>query len=145
MKLQSDPTVIYGLTKGYSLGRGIRESELAAPTPYNTYVVAGLPPTPICNPGKASIAAVLHPQPSNDLYFVANGTGGHVFTGSIAQHEENVAKWRQIEKATEVSQNPASPTPQSGDASAAKPPAAERSRSSPKAHRKHLRTRRVRF
>jgi UPF0755 protein len=99
MKLQSDPTIIYGLTKGYPLGRGIRESELATPTPYNTYVVVGLPPTPICNPGKASIAAVLHPEVSSDLYFVANGTGGHVFTSSIAQHEENVAKWRQIERA----------------------------------------------
>lgn len=99
MKLQSDPTIIYGLTKGYPLGRGIRESELAAPTPYNTYVIAGLPPTPICNPGKASIEAVLKPKSSSDLYFVANGTGGHVFTSSIAQHEENVAKWRQIEKA----------------------------------------------
>ena len=99
MKLQSDPTIIYGLTKGYPLGRGIRESELTAPTPYNTYVVAGLPPTPICNPGKASVVAVLHPEVSSDLYFVANGTGGHVFTSSIAQHEENVAKWRQIERA----------------------------------------------
>ncbi len=145
MKLQSDPTVIYGLTKGYPLGRGIRESELAAPTPYNTYVVTGLPPTPICNPGKASIAAVLHPQPSNDLYFVADGTGGHVFTGSIAQHEQNVAKWRQIEKATEASQNPAVPMPQSAGANAAKAPTANRSRSSPKAHRRHLRIRRVRF
>jgi UPF0755 protein len=109
MKLQSDPTIIYGLTRGYPLGRGIRESELAAPMPYNTYVVAGLPPTPICNPGKASIAAVLHPQVSGDLYFVANGTGGHVFTSSITEHEENVAKWRQIEKATAAPPAPAAP------------------------------------
>jgi UPF0755 protein len=98
MKLQSDPTIIYGITHGYPLGRGIRQSEVAAATPYNTYVVAGLPPTPICNPGKDSIAAVLQPENSNDLYFVANGTGGHVFTSSIAEHEKNVARWRQIER-----------------------------------------------
>lgn len=100
MKLQSDPTIIYGITKGYPLGRGIRESEIAAATPYNTYVVSGLPPTPICNPGKDSIAAVLQPETSNDLYFVANGTGGHVFTASISQHEQNVARWRQIQRAS---------------------------------------------
>ena len=98
MKLQSDPTVIYGLTKGYPLGRGIRVSELQAATPYNTYVISGLPPTPICNPGKASLQAVLRPEDSADLYFVANGTGGHVFTSSIHEHEKNVARWRQIEQ-----------------------------------------------
>jgi UPF0755 protein len=97
MKLQSDPTIIYGISKGYPLGRGIRESELNGYTPYNTYVIGGLPPTPICNPGKNSIAAVLNPEDSNDLYFVANGTGGHSFTPSIAEHERNVARWRQIE------------------------------------------------
>jgi UPF0755 protein len=97
MKLQSDPTIIYGLTKGYPLGRGIRESELTRATPFNTYVIDGLPPTPICNPGKDSIAAVLAPAVSNDLYFVADGTGGHVFSDNIAEHERNVAKWRQIE------------------------------------------------
>ncbi|MGD0190099.1 MAG: endolytic transglycosylase MltG [Rhizomicrobium sp.] len=99
MKLESDPTIIYGLTKGYPLGRGIRESELHGYTPYNTYAISGLPPTPICNPGKDAIAAVLDPATSNDLYFVANGTGGHSFTPSIAEHERNVAKWRQIENA----------------------------------------------
>jgi UPF0755 protein len=97
MKLQSDPTIIYGITKGYPLGRRIRESEITRPTPYNTYAITGLPPTPICNPGKDAIAAVLDPDVSNDLYFVADGTGGHVFTDNIAQHERNVAKWRQIE------------------------------------------------
>jgi len=100
MKLQSDPTIIYGISKGYPLGRGIRESELNGFTPYNTYVIAGLPPTPICNPGKDAIAAVLNPEVSKDLYFVADGTGGHVFTASIAEHQKNVAKWRQIENAT---------------------------------------------
>jgi UPF0755 protein len=99
MKLQSDPTIIYGISKGYPLGRGIRESEVIGLTPYNTYVIAGLPPTPICNPGKDAIAAVLNPETSNDLYFVADGTGGHVFTASIAEHQKNVARWRQIENA----------------------------------------------
>ncbi|MGO8713787.1 MAG: endolytic transglycosylase MltG [Rhizomicrobium sp.] len=97
MKLQSDPTIIYGLTRGYPLGRGIRQSELDRATPYNTYAIDGLPPTPICNPGKDSIAAVLAPDGSNDLYFVADGTGGHVFSDNIADHERNVAKWRRIE------------------------------------------------
>jgi UPF0755 protein len=97
MKLQSDPTIIYGLTKGYPLGRGIRESELLGATPYNTYVIAGLPPTPICNPGKDAIAAVLNPEQSNDLYFVASGAGGHVFSSSIAEHEKNVANLRRFE------------------------------------------------
>jgi UPF0755 protein len=98
IKLESDPTIIYGITKGYPLGRGIRESELVRATPYNTYVIAGLPPTPICNPGKDAIAAVLDPENSADLYFVANGKGGHVFTANYADHQKNVAKLRQIEK-----------------------------------------------
>lgn len=97
MKLQSDPTVIYGLTRGYPLDRGIRQSELARPTPYNTYVIAGLPPGPICNPGRDSIEAVLHPAQSDDLYFVADGGGGHVFSATVAQHRKNVARWRKIE------------------------------------------------
>jgi UPF0755 protein len=99
MKLQSDPTIIYGITKGYPLGRGIRESEIAADTPYNTYAIAGLPPGPICNPGKDAIAAVLKPAASRDLYFVANGKGGHVFSASMAEHERNVAAWRKVERA----------------------------------------------
>ncbi len=99
MKLESDPTIIYGITRGYPLGRRIREREITAATPYNTYVISGLPPTPICNPGKDSIAAVLEPEQSKDLYFVADGTGGHAFTASIAEHEKNVARWRQIESA----------------------------------------------
>ncbi|HEY5337984.1 MAG TPA: endolytic transglycosylase MltG [Rhizomicrobium sp.] len=99
MKLQSDPTIIYGITKGYPLGRGIRQSELVGVTPYNTYVIAGLPPRPICNPGKDAIAAVLNPETTNDLYFVATGHGGHVFTSTLAAHEQNVAKLRQVERA----------------------------------------------
>jgi len=98
MRLQSDPTIIYGLTKGVPLGRGIRQSELEKATPYNTYVITGLPPTPIANPGRASIEAVLNPMASEDLYFVANGTGGHAFAATVAEHEANVKRWREIER-----------------------------------------------
>jgi len=103
MRLQTDPTVIYGLTKGYPLGRGIRQSELERATPYNTYVIAGLPPGPICNPGKDSIAAVLNPQQSDDLFFVATGHGGHAFTSSISQQARNVAPYRVFERQNEHS------------------------------------------
>jgi len=96
MRLQSDPTIIYGITKGYPLGRRIKQSEIDAATPYNTYVIAGLPPQPICNPGKDSIAAVLNPAESKDLYFVADGSGGHVFAASADEQAKNVAKWRRI-------------------------------------------------
>jgi UPF0755 protein len=97
MKLESDPTIIYTITKGYPLGRRIRQSEVTGFTPYNTYVISGLPPGPICNPGKDAIAAVLNPEVSKDLYFVANGTGGHSFTSSLAEHNKNVERWRHIE------------------------------------------------
>jgi UPF0755 protein len=97
MKLESDPTVIYGLSRGYPLGHGIRASELASVTSYNTYMISGMPPTPICNPGKDSISAVLNPAHSPDLYFVADGTGGHVFASTKAEQDRNVARWRQIE------------------------------------------------
>ena len=93
MKLQTDPTVIYGLTKGQGvLGRGLRQSELRGRTAWNTYVIDGLPPTPIANPGRESIAAALHPAATDYLYFVADGTGGHVFARTLAEHNENVAK-----------------------------------------------------
>lgn len=97
IKLQSDPTIIYGLTRGRPLGRGIRLSELQGATPYNTYVIDGLPPGPIANPGRASLAAVLDPAQTDDLFFVADGTGGHVFASSLAEHNDNVARWRIIE------------------------------------------------
>ena len=98
MKLQTDPTVIYGLTEGKgTLGRGLRRSELQKPTPWNTYVIAGLPPTPIANPGKASIEAAVNPLETDELYFVADGTGGHVFARTLAEHNRNVRKWRRIE------------------------------------------------
>jgi len=98
MRLQTDPTIIYGLTRGYPLGRGIRQSELEGATPYNTYVIVGLPPGPICNPGKDSIAAVLNPEQSDDLYFVATGRGGHVFASSAAEQARNVAAYRAFER-----------------------------------------------
>jgi peptidoglycan lytic transglycosylase G len=98
MLLQSDPTIIYSITGGYPLGRGIRRSELARVTPYNSYIVAGLPPTPICNPGRDAIAAVLNPGTTNDLYFVAAGNGGHVFSATIAEQDRHVAELRARER-----------------------------------------------
>ncbi len=98
MRLQTDPTVIYGLTEGRGvLGRGIRQSELKKETPYNTYVIDGLPPTPIANPGEESIRAALNPAQTEYLFFVADGTGGHVFAETLEEHNANVAKWREIE------------------------------------------------
>ncbi|HEX2593339.1 MAG TPA: endolytic transglycosylase MltG [Rhizomicrobium sp.] len=96
MKLQSDPTIIYGITRGYPLGRRIKESEITALTPYNTYVIPGLPSAPICNPGKDAIAAVLNPQTTEDVFFVANGTGGHAFAKTVDEQNRNVAAWRKI-------------------------------------------------
>ena len=98
IRLQTDPTVIYGITKGEkTLGRGLRRSELDRKTPWNTYRIDGLPPTPIANPGQASIEAVLNPEDTNFLFFVANGTGGHIFAETLNQHNANVKKWRAIE------------------------------------------------
>lgn len=98
MRLQTDPTVIYGVTQGEGvLGRGLRESELRRETPWNTYVIPGLPPTPIANPGRASIEAALNPDETPYIFFVADGTGGHAFAETLAEHNANVAKWRQIE------------------------------------------------
>ncbi|CUH63014.1 putative aminodeoxychorismate lyase [Thalassovita gelatinovora] len=98
MRLQTDPTVIYGITKGQGvLGRGLRQSELRGETPWNTYVIDGLPPTPIANPGKASIEAALDPAETKFVFFVADGSGGHAFAETLAEHNANVAKWRRIE------------------------------------------------
>ena len=99
MPLQSDPTTVYGLVGGKgTLGRGLLRSELDQKTPYNTYTIVGLPPGPIANPGKAALEAVANPVRSKDLYFVADGTGGHVFAETLEQHNANVARYRQIEK-----------------------------------------------
>ncbi|HEX8622988.1 MAG TPA: endolytic transglycosylase MltG [Allosphingosinicella sp.] len=99
MKLDADPTVIYPVTKGRPLGRRIKQSELRANNGYNTYAMAGLPAGPIANPGRDSIAAVLNPAPTEAIYFVADGTGGHVFANSFAEHQANVEKWRAIRRA----------------------------------------------
>lgn len=98
MRLQTDPTVIYGITEGKGvLGRGLRQSELRAETPWNTYVIPGLPPTPIANPGLASIRAALAPEETDFVFFVADGTGGHAFSRTLEEHNANVARWREIE------------------------------------------------
>jgi UPF0755 protein len=99
MKLQSDPTVIYGIApQAGDLDRPITRADLEAPNPFNTYIVTGLPPSPICHPGRQSLAAVLNPLQSNELYFVADGTGGHAFAATLAEHNKNVARWRKIER-----------------------------------------------
>ena len=98
MKLDADPTVIYPVTKGKPLGRRILRSELNADNGYNTYKRSGLPAGPIANPGKASIEAVLHPAQTKALYFVADGTGGHVFAETLAQQNANVARWYAIRR-----------------------------------------------
>jgi len=100
MRLQSDPTVIYGLAGGKgALDHPIQQDELDRDTPYNTYKINGLPPTPIANPGRAAIEAVLKPAKTKDLYFVADGSGGHAFAPNLDEHNKNVAKWREVEKA----------------------------------------------
>jgi len=97
MRLQSDPTVVYGLTDGQGdLGRALTRKDIATKTLFNTYVIKGLPPGPICNPGADSIRAVLHPEKTDALYFVADGNGGHAFSKTLNQHNRNVAKWRKL-------------------------------------------------
>lgn len=99
IKLQSDPTIIYGLVGGRgTLGRPIKRSEIAQPSPYNTYVIEGLPPGPIANPGRASLEAAANPARTRDLFFVADGSGGHAFTETYDQHQKNVARLRTLEK-----------------------------------------------
>jgi len=128
MRLQSDPTIIYGLVGGKgTLGRPILRSEIDRPTPYNTYVIDGLPPGPIANPGRASLEATVNPARTKDLFFVADGTGGHVFAETYEQHQRNVTRWREIERqqrdAAGGAGAPASgPAPASEPARAAPPP-----------------------
>jgi UPF0755 protein len=134
IKLQSDPTIIYGLVGGKgTLGRPIKRSEITQPSPYNTYVIDGLPPGPISNPGRASLEATANPARTRDLYFVADGTGGHAFTETYDQHQKNVAKLRAMERQTQNdtvepaddAQVPAAAVPADAApaAAAAKPPA----------------------
>ncbi len=135
MRLQSDPTIIYGLVGGKgSLGRPIMKSEIDQPTPYNTYQIDGLPPGPITNPGRASLEAAANPARTRDLYFVADGTGGHVFAETYEQHEKNVARLRQLQ-AAHRQQNaaagqptPADPAPAAVAATPAPKPAPHRKR-----------------
>jgi len=99
MRLQSDPTIIYGITQGKGpLGRGLRRSEIEAKTPYNTYQIDGLPVGPIANPGVDALRAVANPAATKALYFVADGSGGHAFANSYAEHQRNVARWRKVER-----------------------------------------------
>ena len=132
IKLQSDPTIIYGLVGGRgTLGRPIKRSEIQQPSPYNTYVVEGLPPGPIANPGRASLEASANPARTRDLFFVADGTGGHAFTETYDQHQKNVAKLRTMEKQiqndtvepADDTQPPPAGTPVDAAAPAAKPAA----------------------
>jgi len=128
MKLQSDPTIIYGIVGGKgSLGRSILKSEIEQPTAYNTYVIQGLPPGPIANPGRAALEAVANPARTKELYFVADGTGGHTFSETLDQHQRAVTRLRQIEQgqrgesaAPAASAPPATPAP-STDRRAARP------------------------
>jgi UPF0755 protein len=108
MKLQSDPTIVYGLVGGKgTLGRGILRTEISQATPYNTYVIDGLPPGPIANPGRAALEAVVNHSRTKDLYFVADGSGGHAFAESLEQHNRNVARWRQVEAGRREAGKPA--------------------------------------
>ncbi len=130
MKLQSDPTIVYGLVFGKgTLGHSITKAELDQATPYNTYVIEGLPPGPIANPGRAAMEAVANPTHTKDLYFVADGTGGHAFAETLDQHLKNVAHWRQVQQdnkdrvAPDVSPSPAPAAQTHGEAAPLDPQA----------------------
>src|ERR1700732_3961034 len=121
IKLQSDPTIIYGLVGGKgTLGRPIKRSEIQQPSPYNTYVVDGLPPGPIANPGRASLEAAANPARTRDLFFVADGTGGHAFSDTYDQHQKNVAKLRAMEK--QIQNDTVEPADEPPPAAATAPP-----------------------
>lgn len=123
IKLQSDPTIIYGLVGGKgTLGRPIKRSEITQPSPYNTYVIDGLPPGPIANPGRASLEAAANPARTRDLFFVADGSGGHAFTETYDAHQKNVAKLRAIEK--QIQNDTVEPADDAQPPAAAAPPAA---------------------
>ncbi len=107
MRLETDPTVIYGITLGKGvLDRGIRASELRRRTPYNTYQIDGLPPTPIANPGRAAIEAAMDPENTEYVFFVADGSGGHAFGRTLEEHNANVQRWREIERQRGAAQSP---------------------------------------
>lgn len=122
MKLQSDPTIVYGLVGGKgTLGRPISRADIQSNTPYNTYVISGLPPTPIANPGRASLEAAANPSRTKELFFVADGTGGHAFAETLEQHNRNVARWRQIEEQRDSATQQPLPPPASPQAVPAVP------------------------
>jgi UPF0755 protein len=123
MRLQSDPTILYGIGGGKAVwNRPILRSEILQKTPHNTYQIDGLPPTPICNPGRAAIEAVLNPADTKDLYFVADGSGGHIFSETLKDHNTNVQKWRALEK--EMKAKPA-PAPAPADTPTTAQPSAQ--------------------
>ncbi|WP_088348706.1 MULTISPECIES: endolytic transglycosylase MltG [Rhodomicrobium] len=123
MRLQSDPTIIYGLSGGKgTLGRPILRTEIEQMTPYNTYTIKGLPPTPIANPGRAALEAVLRPAKTSDLYFVADGTGGHTFSETYDDHKKGVTQWRIIEKEIRAKQEAAAKAAAAQQTAAANPP-----------------------
>jgi len=128
MRLQSDPTIVYGLVGGQgTLGHPIARSEIEQPTPYNTYVIDGLPPGPIANPGRASLEAAANPARTKELYFVADGTGGHAFSETLDQHQKNVGRLRQLEHQKDAVQNPPAPAAAAPAAPARNNPAPPRS------------------
>jgi UPF0755 protein len=138
MRLQSDPTIIYGLVGGKgTLGRPIMKSEIEQPTPYNTYQIEGLPPGPIANPGRASLEAAANPARTRELYFVADGTGGHAFAETYEQHQRNVARLRSMEAGDQKDQAPADPpaaAPQTTASPAPPAQAAPQQRRAPARH-----------
>lgn len=125
MRLESDPTIVYGITQGRPLGRGLRRSEIDRHTDWNTYQIDGLPPTPIANPGGDAIAAVLNPPVSDELFFVADGTGGHVFARTYPEHLANVARWRAIERQRAGLPPEAAPAAPAADPATGLPPGVE--------------------
>jgi UPF0755 protein len=121
MRLESDPTIEYGITRGVPLRRGLRRSELDRPNPWNTYQIDGLPPTAISNPGRDAVAAVLNPPSTSDLFFVADGSGGHAFARTYDEHLANVARWREVER-RRAGLPPAAPEPAAAASGADVPP-----------------------
>jgi UPF0755 protein len=127
MKLESDPTTIYGITQGKApLNRELTRADLQSNTPYNTYVIAGLPPGPICNPGRAAILAATNPARDRALYFVADGQGGHAFSATLAEHSRNVERWRQIQRERAEQQMQSQTPPGAAGAPALPPPGQQR-------------------